>query len=147
MSPGKTTISSIFFLLTAILLVGCDRGPAMGSVSGTVTLDGEPLKFGSVMFQNVAGGQPSRAQIQPDGRFVLSTFSPEDGAVVGSYRVRVMCYSSQDPAVGPTAGDSLGNLLIPERYTSFGASGLSYEIKEGDNSPIDIELTKQPQRR
>jgi hypothetical protein len=121
----------------------------MGSVRGTATLDGVPMKFGTVMFQCQSGGQPARGEIQPDGSFVLSTFRPEDGALVGKHQIRVVCYSAQDPAkrgAGPI-GDSLGTLLIPERYTSLGASGLSFEVKPGENEPVKLELvTKAPRR-
>lgn len=113
------------------LLQGCNSNPTVAPVSGHVTLDGEPLKFGTVMFQAVSGGQPATAKIGSDGSFTLSTYGTDDGAPIGQHRVRVVCYSSQDPsspaAEGP-AGDSLGQLLIPEKYTSLGASGLSAEV-------------------
>ncbi|MGL4514995.1 MAG: hypothetical protein ACRCT8_18070 [Lacipirellulaceae bacterium] len=137
-------------ITVAAFVAGCDSGPPMGRVSGTVALDGKPLKFGSVMFQHTAGGQPAQAQIQPNGSFVLSTFSPEDGARVGTHRVKVSCFSSQDPAVkaaGP-AGDSLGTPLIPMRYNSLGESGLSFEVKQGDNEPAKFDLvTDKPKGR
>lgn len=129
--------------LSIALVVGCSRGPATAKVAGSVTLDGKPLSFGSVMFQSATGEQPARGDIQPDGAFTLTTFKPGDSAIVGSHRVRVVCYSSQDPAKkGQGAmGDSLGTLLIPERYTSPGASGLTAEAPcEGlDNFKIELQ--------
>lgn len=127
------------------LIAGCDAGPATAPVTGTVTLDGEPLRFGKVMFQSVEGGQPARGEIGADGAFALGTFRRGDGAIVGTHRVRVVCYSSQDPAnagKGP-AGDSLGRLLIPERYTSLGASGLTAEVPSGGLTEYTIELSSQ----
>ena len=108
----------------AAMSVGCNSNPETAPVEGKVLLDGKPLKFGSVMFQNAKGGQPATGEIQPDGSFTLSTYAPEDGAVVGEHRVRITCYSMQDPAVRAQAGpmgDSLGILLIPQKYTSIGA--------------------------
>ncbi len=139
-----------FFLCFLIVLAGCNSGPETGSVSGTVLFDGEPLRFGSVMFQNVAGGQPAVGEIRPDGTFVLSTFRPEDGAIIGKHRVRVVCYSSQEPKAngqaGP-AGDALGKLLIPERYTSLGASGLSAEVTSEGLDNFLIELSSKRSSR
>ena len=132
-------------LLLVVCAPGCNRGPAMGKVSGSVSLDGTPLKFGSVMFQNVSGGQPSVGEIQPDGSFVLSTFRPEDGAIVGNHKVRVVCYSTQDPAnkrSGPM-GDSLGALLIPRKYASLGTSGLSAEVTAEGLEDFKIELSSK----
>lgn len=142
-SPAIVKLLPILIFCFLLTLPGCDSGPEMSAVSGTVTLDGEPLRFGSVMFQNVSGGQPAVGEIRPDGTFVLSTFRPEDGATLGSHRIRVVCYSSQEPKAdgqsGP-AGDALGRLLIPVRYTSIGGSGLSAEVtSEGlINFPIDL---------
>lgn len=93
------------------------------------------------MFQNVTGGQPATGEIQPDGSFVLSTFRSEDGAIVGKHRVRVVCYSSQDPSQSGPVGDSLGRLLIPQAYTSLGASGLSAEVPAEGLEGYTIELS------
>jgi hypothetical protein len=142
LSNSTTLRGGLALLAVAIFCVGCSRGPATAKVSGTVTLDGKPLAFGSVMFQGVAGGQPAAGNIQPDGTFELTTFNPGDGALVGSHRVRVVCYSSQDPAnkaLGPM-GDSLGKLLIPERYTSLGASGLTADVPAEGIENYKIEL-------
>ncbi len=143
-------IVAVYAVLLMITLTGCDSRPAMGPVAGKVTLDGKPLAFGKVMFQNVAGGQPATGEIQPDGSFVLSTFRPEDGAIVGNHRIRVVCYTSQDPAVvaksGP-AGDALGELLIPERYSSLGASGLSADVPPAGLEGFNIELISKGSRR
>lgn len=133
-------------LFAIVVCSGCNSGPDLGPVNGTVLIDGKPLKFGKVMFQRVEGGQPATGEIQPDGSFVLSTFRPEDGAVIGTHRVRVVCYTSQDPArrvaEGP-AGDALGELLIPERYSSLGASGLSAEVPPEGLTDFKIELSSK----
>ncbi|WP_425398652.1 hypothetical protein [Aeoliella sp.] len=138
--------SMICLLLALAASSGCNDRPELGTVAGSVMLDGKPLKFGKVMFQHVEGGQPATGEIQPDGSFVLSTFRPEDGAIVGAHRIRVVCYTSQDPArraaEGP-AGDALGELLIPESYSSLGASGLSAEVPPEGLSEFKIDLSSK----
>lgn len=131
-------------------LSGCNYGPPLGQVSGRVTLDGTPLRFGKVMFQNTQGGQPATGDIESDGSFVLSTFSPGDGAIVGTHRVRVVCYSSQDPtkrSVDGPAGDALGELLVPEKYSSLGASGLSAEVPAEGLVDFIVELHSKESRK
>ncbi|TWT93429.1 hypothetical protein Pla108_39230 [Botrimarina colliarenosi] len=132
-----------FLAALILLMAGCGGGPPMGKVSGTVSLDGKPMSFGTVMMQHVEGGQPSRGEIQPDGTFVMSTFHPEDGARVGENRIRVTAYSTQDPRTNPGGASSgaLGVLVIPEAYGSFGASGLKADVEPGDNPPLNLELT------
>ena len=129
-------------VLLLFLLVGCSRYPDTVPVSGKILYNGEPLKFGSVMFQP-RQGQPARAQIQPDGTFALGTYKKEDGAVLGEHRVRVMCYTSQNPNA-PTAGtvgeQSLGTPLIPLKYSRLGTSGLTAEVTTELEEPLVFEL-------
>src|SRR5262245_39091276 len=56
--------------LTAIWAVsGCSKGPAVGTVTGEVTFDGQPVKDGHVTFTPVDGkGQTGGAKIV-DGKF------------------------------------------------------------------------------
>lgn len=124
----------------ASLLSGCNSGPKVAPVSGKATLDGKPLKFGTVMFQQATGGQPAVGEIQSDGSFQLSTFRQGDGAIVGTHLIRVACYSSQDPASGLKGGDSLGNLMIPVKYTVLTSSGLTAEVPGEGLESFVIEL-------
>lgn len=121
--------------------VGCDEGPLVVPVSGKVVYNGKPLEFGSVTFQPPRG-QPAIGDIQHDGTFTLSTYRPNDGAVVGTHKVRIACYESQrNPNAKGPGEQSLGRLLIPRRYTLFDQSGLSAEVRPDQNDPIVLELT------
>src|SRR5690606_7977465 len=115
--------------------------PAVVAVSGKVTYNGQPLPYGSVGFQPVQG-QPSGGAIQPDGTFRLSTFSEFDGAIPGSYKVKVTCYSSQRPSEvsKPRVGEFvLGESLIPAKYTFLDQSGLTAEVPAEGTDSILIE--------
>jgi hypothetical protein len=112
----------------------------MGPISGKVIYNGQPLSFGSVTFQPTSG-QPAWGEIQSDGTFVLSTYGPNDGAVVGTHKIKVACYESQRPTATPKAGEqTLGRSLIPQNYTLFDQSGLTAEVQPGENAPIVLEL-------
>lgn len=134
----------LLLALTWLVCAGCDRLPDTVSVSGTVSYNDTPLNFGTVTFLPVAGGQPARATIQPDGSYQLSTYGEKDGAVPGSHRVRIMCTTAQDPSNPQEVGPHdlmAGNLLIPRRYTQFGSSRLTAEVTlEGENN-FDFKLT------
>ena len=130
--------------LALAALVGCDRGPTLVPVTGKVLYKGKPLEFGSVMFQPPSG-QPAVGEIQPDGTFTLSTFRPDDGAVVGTHKVRIACYESQRRGTAKGPGEqSLGRLLIPMKYTLFDQSGLTADVREDQNEPIVFELFDPP---
>jgi hypothetical protein len=79
-------------LLTLVLaLPGCsESGPPLGVVSGTVTLDGQPLEGAAVVFtpkaQAIDAG-PSQGKTGPDGKYSLSFGSTRSGAYLGGHSV------------------------------------------------------------
>ena len=132
------------------LVIGCapsgPAGPKPTPVTGRVFLDDEALGFGSVVFQPARGGQPARSEIGADGKFTLSTYSDADGALPGKHSVRVLCYATQDPKnkTDKPQGDSLGESLIPVKYTKSATSGLEVLILEGGNAPVILKLVSDP---
>ena len=141
---GPIAVSLLALLLAASTSsVGCGkRHREMAPLTGKVTYEGKPLRFGSVVVEH-KHGQPATAVIQPDGTFVMATRGEGEGAAVGRCRVRVACYEGQDPANKPGPGQptELGRSLIPERYTSFETSGLAVEVRSGANEPVVLNLT------
>jgi len=112
--------------------IGCGDGrPARLPVSGTVTIDGVPLTRGSIKFVP-AQGRPSFAEIRPDGRFTLTCYGGEDGALPGKHRVQV----DGNRAISEMKAE----IFTPKHYADFRTSGIEVAI----DKPIDdlkIELT------
>ncbi|TWT93428.1 hypothetical protein Pla108_39220 [Botrimarina colliarenosi] len=135
-------------LLLGLAATGCGSGAGKAEVvpvTGRVFLGDQPLGFGSVTFQPLQGGQPASGKIDADGKFVLSTYKPSDGAAVGQHRVRVVCYASQDPANAETpTGDALGELLTPSRYAGFANSGIQVSVLADGNAPFILKLEPDP---
>src|SRR5262245_3614974 len=75
-----------------VLLAGCGGGRT-AAVSGKVTYHGKAVTGGSLTFTPIpAGGdrepgKPGAAEVQPDGHYVVGTYSQSDGAVIGRHRV------------------------------------------------------------
>jgi hypothetical protein len=69
-------------------LAGCgDSGPARGPITGTVTLGGQPLKLGRIMFTPVEPNEgPAVSAPVVDGRYTLARAA---GPVAGKNRVEV----------------------------------------------------------
>jgi len=126
--------------LVLAVLPGCSGSPeATQPVEGLVTYQGEPLEGGAVLFDMVTptgSGKryTARARIDSQGRYSLSTFGEEDGAVAGRYRVAV---SGKEPVLTNEA--DAPPPAIPLKYSSVETSGLAYEVVEGHNQ-IDIAL-------
>lgn len=139
-----STIACTAGLMAALVLTpaGCGGGdgPEMGRVTGTISLDGQPLTKGVVNFQPVASGNPANGTIGPDGTYSLTTFEPGDGAQVGNYLVTVSVRDEKKvqnfiPKTPPPPPKS----YIPVKYESPKTSELSTQVKPGLN-PISFDL-------
>jgi hypothetical protein len=142
----KGRSSSALFVCAALgLAVGCtgsgDDLPRE-AVSGTVTLDNQPLANGSISFMPpVAGGTAtSGGSTITNGKF---SFPRETGLVPGSYNVAI--YASQQSAertkpaqVGGGKRSELAKELIPAKYNS--QTELKSEIKKGGGNDLTFTL-------
>jgi hypothetical protein len=100
-------------------------------VSGRVLIDGQPLKFGSVRF-TPENARMSGGMLDSEGRFSLSCFERNDGAVIGHHRVTI--------AAGETLSPTKVRWHAPRKYSDLGTSGLTQEIKGPDDNLV-IYLT------
>lgn len=93
--PGSS-LTLILAICTAII-AGCGSSNELGRVpvTGTVTLDDQPLDQGSISFKPVAEGTSSGATIE-NGVFAIPE---EKGLPLGKYRVRI--YSASDTKAAP----------------------------------------------
>jgi len=126
----------------AVLITGCQSEWELVPVHGQVLFRGQPLAFGSVMFQPEGNGPLARGAIESDGTFVLSTLSTADGVRPGNCRVRVTSFAAQKS--GTAAHEeremSLGRSAIPRKYQSFGTSDVVIEVVPQMKLPLIIEL-------
>src|SRR5690606_30932923 len=117
---------------------GCGAGHEQkaATVRGTVTLDGNPVPGGSVMFVP-AEGRGATGTIDTQGNYVLGTYESADGAVIGTHKIAVYPAKS-----GFESDERPPNYVpLPSRYQSIGSSGLEREIKPGEENVVDLQLT------
>ena len=128
-------VAALMFLMATTS--GCGK-PAhqleTAPVRGIVTLDGKPLPSGYVVVPTTRGRMAS-GKIQPDGSFVLSTYEDGDGAQVGTHPVIVNEVPPDEFSLDPEE-----RVAIPNRYTSAGTSGLSVDVKPGEDNVLNLEL-------
>ena len=131
-------------LLLLTLAGGCSRAE-VGSVAGKVTLDGQPVPEGTVVFQDTARGISVNASLQPDGTYVARTYD-KAGLPPGSYQVAVAprtIGSGETPLVeAPATATPPPVTAIPAKYHNPATSGLTATVKAGSNPPFDFALTR-----
>ncbi|MDR1492552.1 MAG: hypothetical protein LBT05_07510 [Planctomycetaceae bacterium] len=97
----------IFLTIAGLIIVGgcqnVEKFP-LAQVEGTVLCEGNPVAFATVYFvpaeegKSAIIGKPGQAITKQDGTFRVSTYQPNDGAVIGKHTIRVGTSSSTDPA-------------------------------------------------
>jgi hypothetical protein len=126
-------------MLTLATIVGCAEDANIAAVEGMVRVDGKPLTSGTVRFVPAAG-RAATGTIQSDGTYALGTFGDSDGALIGKHQVAIIAYEAADdgrPAY--EMRNSTSKSLVPEKYMAVGTSGLTFDVKPGENR-ADFDL-------
>jgi len=93
------------FAFVFLVVAGCGDSK-FGQVSGTVTLDGQPLANATVEFQP-KNGSPSYGETDQKGRFQLLYSPKKAGASVGEHTVRISTYR--------IVADAANSVTLPEK--------------------------------
>lgn len=116
--------------VSCTFLSSCTDSGDFGTVTGKVTLDGQPLANAQVDFTPVSGGRPSTAVTDDDGDYELKYTMKQDGAESGEHTVSVSTYEISD-------GEVTRPELVPEKYNL--KTTLTKTVESGSND-IPIEL-------
>jgi hypothetical protein len=114
---------------------GCGGRADLGSVTGTITLDGQPLADAIVTFEPGVGGAPSRAITDAKGHYQLRYTRELLGAKVGEHVVSVSTFRSANPDAEPPRPAVPEQ--VPPRFN--GDTELRAEVGPGGNR-IDFAL-------
>lgn len=121
---------SLFICATLIACaLGCSQKPVdpnRTTVSGAVIYDGKPLPAGSISFESSEKGIATSTPIK-DGSY--ST----DRAPTGNVAIGVNTASIQ-------YGNPAKFVPIPAKYADSATSGLSFEVKPGENANVNFDL-------
>jgi hypothetical protein len=123
-----------------VLAAGCGESAVETvPVRGRITLGGGDWPAeGLVVFapKQPAEGYPARsgqATFGRDGRFVASTFRPDDGLVPGTYLVNLRCFES-------AANDiTRGINHVPSKYQRGDESGWEVVVPADDEQTVIVE--------
>ena len=136
---------AVLLALVALCLSGCGSSEdySLVPVSGTITLDGQPLAGASISFQRECGdatvGPGSAAVTDASGKYELKTAEADSrsGAVVGMHVVRITGVQEQrdasDDTPRPMAKDP-----VPPRYRD---PGLTFDVPADGTDQANFDLT------
>jgi hypothetical protein len=140
MIPRSPSLLPHLVIALAVIIgaVGCGRRADIGRVSGTITLDGQPLPEAVVTFQPDPRGAPSRGITDSKGFYRLRYSHEHLGAPIGKHVVSVSTYRAANPDADPPR--SAVPEKVPPRFN--GESELRAEVSPGGNT-IDFALGSQ----
>lgn len=141
-----------------LLLAGCggDGRPSLVKVTGTVTLDGQPLEGAMVALKLVTDDKskyqrPSSATTDAQGKFTPQTYVKDDGLPVGKYKVGIQ---KKEPVGGlpknfdpenPNAVNMKYKWITPMSVAQPDDSGIEVEVTSSGMKPDTIELKSAAQ--
>jgi hypothetical protein len=139
--------------MVTFIFNGCNKNNVIPteSVTGVVTLDGQPFEGASITFVPKSAGTSAYARSGKGGYYALQTLqgAPDKGTTVGEYAV-VVTKSEAVPS-GETKKNSYGEdvpemiskSLLPEIYSSSDTTPLTFQVNIGTNK-YDIVLQSKP---
>ena len=141
---GRLSVGIVGLAIPVFLVAGCGQsGPATHSVTGAVTIGGQPASALRVDFYPVdPANEVASGNVEAGGKYTLfSGQMGKPGAMAGRYKV-VLTPSMADTSYmdGPSSGPPKeGAVAIPEEYTSVDTTPEEVEVKAGSNT-IDIQI-------
>ncbi|MEM8734839.1 MAG: hypothetical protein AAGG44_11480 [Planctomycetota bacterium] len=133
-----------------LCLAGCGSAGSFerAAVSGSVSLDGKPLKDGVVRFVPKDGTPGPKLSVPvKDGRFAADR---QDGPSVGSHRVEIESLDTggyeldDEDAIDQLKAERKRRIAVdkvPEQYNT--RSVLTAEVASGDLNELNFELTSR----
>jgi hypothetical protein len=157
----SSTISraTALLALAAFTIVGCGESkPTTYPVSGVVTYKGAPVEGATVGFSSTNPEiQPAIGVTDAQGKYTLTTFEKDDGALPGEFTIHVFKYDRKqtapemdtsgvqvdempdDYSPEEMAEEPLPKHLLPEKYSAPHSTPLKTTIQAGENT-YDINL-------
>src|SRR5262245_33527823 len=112
---------TLLLLIGGLLGVGGCNQPRNGTVTGRVTLKGQPVPDAMVLFIPDAG--PAAGSVtKADGTYELTSHQPGDGVVVGHCKIGVYPANPEKPT-----------RQVPAKFHDPETSGLTAEVAAGAN--------------
>jgi hypothetical protein len=124
-------------MLVALLAgLGCNSGPNLVRVTGTLRYKNEPVPGFTVHFVPDEG-RLSWGFTDQEGRYELEYDARHKGALAGSHKVYLICKPEDAQRLGLKLHPAT-NLLL-QKYGNLATTPLRFEVTE-DNPVIDIDL-------
>lgn len=142
--------------VVVLLFSGCGgrEYPPTYETSGAITLDGAPVEGVTVSFLPQDGQQPANGKTDSNGRYRLTSFTRNDGAMAGGFAVVMMKFPKIEVVTTPTGtpwdpdnetdeynpDDGEEENELPEKYADSKTSGMTATVVADSLNTFDFKL-------
>lgn len=134
---------SLFVIVTTL---GCNSGPKLHPVTGTVTYNGQTVAGADVTLHaanEAAELKPARGVTDASGNFSVKTYLGPDadrnGAMAGQYKITVTKFPQTVGIADPYKPGGIVKNELPEKYATAPKTPLSREVTTGTNHfPLEL---------
>jgi hypothetical protein len=151
----KKQLLSVLCVLFLMAFSGCGNSGKLSGLapcSGTLTMNGSPVVKATVVFSPKSGTEMRAAAAETDeqGKFVMTTMTPNDGVTPGEFAVSVVKHEAYGPEMKPTKDEDGNDFtpprptknVLPAKYASSASSGLVFTIPPEGNKNLEITLAE-----
>ena len=141
---------SLVICVGLLCLCGCRQSNSnLGTVTGTVTIDGEPISHAIVSFKPT-DGRSSIGLTDADGVYTLGYVRNQQGALIGNHKVVVQTDIAEKSELDEEAGDANSpgprKEMLPKKYCDWAATELTATVESGANT-IDFALESRKRKK
>ncbi|WP_417847718.1 hypothetical protein [Thalassoglobus sp.] len=159
----KSILTIILSFAIVPLVAGCGSKSKSNQVevfpvSGQLTWKGEPVAGADLVFFNADSEKSAFGRTDDQGRYQLTTFSANDGAVAGQQVITVTKTKATAEPVAVAETDSTDYVppglihpgrnqrvakpkpILPEKFSSQSTSTLTAVVEENNKNVIDLTL-------
>ncbi len=142
-----STMASLVALMLAVSLSGCGIGGEAGTVpvTGTVTLDGQPVDGAAVAFIGNGGARLATTQTDSAGKFTVRAAAGKNAVTIAKAAPEAAAAAPVGDGLMPSEAE-LARMppppkpAFPPKYADPNTSGLAFDVKDGMPS-IDLAVT------
>lgn len=132
----------VWLAFSVCLLAACGpRTEPPGIVQGRVVHQDKPVTDANIYFEKADADYSVFATLDADGNFQLKT-NTVAGLPAGTYRVAFRPNPATKTVLVGDEGPKLSHPLIPDRFFDPATSGITVEVRAGDNPLFNFDLAK-----
>ncbi|MBL6704887.1 MAG: carboxypeptidase regulatory-like domain-containing protein [Planctomycetaceae bacterium] len=133
--------------IVSTITIGCgDENLPTYPVEGMVIFsDATPVRGGTIELQSVDHRINAVGQIDSQGKFQVTTFAKNDGAVAGRHKVVIIQFNIVEEYSQQHRHHAHSNSAVARKHASYDTSGLEIHVQANAKNDCRIVVEREPE--